>query len=64
MDMSDFTVEMIRDYQKKLMEKGFYCIIDGVYGPKTRNAVKDFQISKRIDDDGLIGKRTHPLLME
>jgi hypothetical protein len=31
---------------------------DGDFGSETRNAVKDFQSSKSIDDDGIVGKDT------
>jgi peptidoglycan hydrolase-like protein with peptidoglycan-binding domain len=37
-------------------------IVDGAFGPKTAAAVKTFQILKKIDDDGVVGFETLPLL--
>ncbi|MCA9396454.1 MAG: peptidoglycan-binding protein [Candidatus Omnitrophica bacterium] len=38
--------------------------IDGKIGPKTREAIKQFQISKGLNADGLAGKQTWAVLRE
>ena len=45
--------------QKKLNELGFNCgTPDGVMGSKTKQAVMDFQKSKGLVADGVLGKNT------
>ncbi len=45
--------------QRKLKELSYYTgEIDGLYGPNTANAVKNFQRSKGITVDGIIGSET------
>lgn len=52
------------EYQKRLTALGFYKgDLDGIGGPQTLQAVKDFQSSKGLDADGVIGPQTFPLLM-
>ena len=47
------------ELQKKLAAKGFTCgKIDGIFGPVTRSAVKEFQISEDITTDGIVGSVT------
>lgn len=49
----------VRDIQKKLKSLGFYSgSIDGIYGTKTRDAVKAFQKSCGITADGIAGPKT------
>jgi N-acetylmuramoyl-L-alanine amidase len=38
-------------------------LVDGDFGGKTQNAVVDFQKRRGIDDDGVIGKQSWPLLL-
>lgn len=52
---SDDIVEL----QLLLKAKGFDCgSADGIYGGKTRDAVKAYQISINVTDDGILGKMT------
>lgn len=49
----------IIELQKALKSAGFDPgIIDGVAGPKTRKAIRDFQSSKGLDVDGIAGPKT------
>jgi peptidoglycan hydrolase-like protein with peptidoglycan-binding domain len=36
----------------------------GVFGPKTRDAVEDFQEAHGLEDDGIVGKNTWKALLE
>jgi peptidoglycan hydrolase-like protein with peptidoglycan-binding domain len=45
---------LIRSIQTELIRLGFYNgAPDGLLGPKTRNAISDFQKSKQIPEDGM-----------
>lgn len=44
--------------QKRLNELGYNLEIDGDFGPKTRNAVKDFQGKNALVIDGIVGPKT------
>jgi Putative peptidoglycan binding domain len=48
--------------QKMLASLGFDVEFEGVVGPKTLNAVKEFQSSNGLDPDGIIGPETMLLL--
>ncbi|MCM8766332.1 MAG: peptidoglycan-binding protein, partial [Candidatus Omnitrophica bacterium] len=49
----------IRNIQEALRRAGFYeGPVDGKLGPKTRQAIKDFQRSKGLRVDGIVGKKT------
>lgn len=56
--------EEVRKLQRALIEKGFLPRgeDDGIYGPKTRNAVIQFQRSQGIQQDGIAGPITLSLL--
>ncbi len=41
---------------------GYEIAIDGIYGPVTEGAVKAFQRSRQITQDGICGPETFPLL--
>ena len=48
-----------RDIQQALKNAGFYQgSVDGKMGPKTRQAVKEFQRVHGLQDDGKVGKQT------
>lgn len=51
--------EKVKELQKFLKAQGYYKgEIDGVFGPKTEEAVKNFQKAFRLKQDGLVGKKT------
>lgn len=51
--------EEVRLIQEELADRGLYKgKIDGIYGTKTRNAVKLFQRKKGLTVDGIAGKQT------
>jgi peptidoglycan hydrolase-like protein with peptidoglycan-binding domain len=50
---------LVRQLQEKLAGGGFNPgQIDGIYGPKTREAVIQFQNSKGLAPDGIVGTQT------
>ncbi len=50
--------------QKLLNRNGAKLNTDGVFGPKTLAAVKQFQHSRHLKPDGIVGKDTWPELVE
>lgn len=51
--------EEVRQIQQKLKNWGYYNdSIDGVYGSKTLSAVKKFQKSNGLKEDGIAGEKT------
>lgn len=44
--------------QERLVELGFALGIDGVFGPQTRDAVAEFQESRGLQADGIVGPIT------
>ena len=51
--------EEVRKIQQKLKNWGYYTgSVDGIYGTKTRDAVKYFQRKNSLTVDGIAGKRT------
>jgi hypothetical protein len=50
--------------QKLLNRTGAKLIADGIFGPKTLAAVKQFQRSRHLKPDGIVGKDTWPELVE
>lgn len=54
----------VRELQTLLHVKGYLPKheIDGVFGPKTQAAVKEFQRAKGLDADGLVGPKTRAML--
>lgn len=53
------TGDDVKAVQTKLNELGFNCgKADGIFGSKTSAAVKKFQSSVNLKDDGIVGKKT------
>lgn len=49
--------------QEALNRFGYNLSVDGKFGPKTEEAVKDFQRNNKLVSDGIIGKKTWEKLM-
>lgn len=52
----------VEKYQQILEEYGYYTGVDGIYGPKTKEAVKLFQLTHDLKVDGIIGPETKAAL--
>lgn len=53
----------VKRVQKKLKELGYYDgAIDGLFGPLTDQAVKQFQRANGLDVDGYVGPKTRAAL--
>jgi hypothetical protein len=50
--------EDVRECQSLLVEAGFPTAVDGVFGPATEEAVKEFQLSSNLKADGIVGALT------
>lgn len=48
----------VRWLQRELVSRGFALVVDGDFGPKTENAVKEFQKKCGISADGIVGPQT------
>jgi hypothetical protein len=48
----------VKNWQIFLLSKGFDVKADGYFGPNTERATKQFQISKGIESDGIVGEST------
>ena len=48
--------------QTKLVDNGYILKIDGIFGDKTENAVKDFQSKHGLVVDGIVGNKTKTAL--
>lgn len=56
---SQTAIDDLKAIQKKLNELGFDCgEPDGIMGAKTKQAIKDFQKSKGLTADGVLGEKT------
>lgn len=53
----------IRAYQEALNRHGYACAIDGIAGPETYGAVRQFQADRGLEADGIVGELTYPVLM-
>ena len=55
--------EEVRQLQEKLNQLGFDCgKADGIFGSKTQNAVKQFQKTFLLSQDGIAGPKTFDVL--
>ncbi len=54
---------MVGVTQKLLNRTGASLTPDGIYGPKTKKAVRSFQSLRKLKDDGVVGKNTWPRLV-
>ncbi len=52
----------VRELQQALRNLGYSVTVDGSYGPNTVAAVKSFQQSNGLDDDGIAGAKTQTAL--
>lgn len=53
----------VKTVQEKLHRWGYYTgSVDGIYGPKTKEAVKYFQRKNGLTADGIVGKKTFEAL--
>jgi peptidoglycan hydrolase-like protein with peptidoglycan-binding domain len=53
------TGQEVRAVQKLLKDKyGYNINVDGIFGPDTSNAVKDFQSDNGLAVDGIVGPNT------
>lgn len=50
--------DKVKYLQWMLNNHGASLKIDGLFGPSTENAVKEFQRKRKLDDDGVVGKET------
>jgi peptidoglycan hydrolase-like protein with peptidoglycan-binding domain len=52
-------VAAVTDLQNLLRAKGYtYVIADGTFGPKTKQAVIEFQTKSKLKADGIVGTQT------
>lgn len=57
--IGSFAKPSTRAIQEALKNAGFYQgAVDGKLGPKTREAIKEFQRVHGLNDDGVVGRRT------
>lgn len=56
--------DQVRRLQTRLNGHGADLAVDGVYGPKTRDAVKNYQTARDLTADGVAGRETWSRLME
>jgi len=62
LDKSQFVGEDVREIQKALLAKGTQLTIDGIFGPGTDKAVRDFQEKTGLRPDGIVGGLTREAL--
>ena len=59
------TVAAVQIFVNRKMRKGTYLVVDGIYGRKTRKAVRDFQEEKLyLKRDGIVGEETWRALIQ
>ena len=57
------TRDEIKEYQAQLVSLGYKLEADGIYGPKTKAAVMEFQKAHGLKVDGLVGPATRATLI-
>lgn len=60
-DRRDEVAELQRALRKA---NAYHLSVDGVFGPATENAVVRFQMSNRLEADGIVGRNTWALLVD
>jgi putative chitinase len=50
--------DAVVDLQNELIEAGYRILVDGHYGDHTKEAVMDFQTSRGLSVDGVVGEKT------
>jgi len=56
--------EPVRDIQRRLTDLGVLVVVDGTYGPRTADSVAQFQESRGLPADGIVGPDTWRALVE
>ncbi len=54
----------VKEIQQLLNNLGYDVSIDGIYGYRTKETIKDFQLSNGLTADGIVGDKTLNLLIE
>ena len=54
----------VKKIQKILYNLGYDLLVDGIYGHRTENVVKSFQLNNKLKVDGKVGKQTLKILKE
>lgn len=54
----------VRWLQRELVSHGYHLLVDGIFGPKTEQAVRDFQQAAGLKCDGLVGPLTRNALLK
>lgn len=55
--------DQVEEIQELLKASGYYTgAIDGIFGPETETAVKNFQKSFQLKVDGIVGTKTYEAL--
>jgi N-acetyl-anhydromuramyl-L-alanine amidase AmpD len=50
--------EAVKQVQERLVAHGFIVTVDGVFGPMTQRAVRQFQLANSLTADGIVGVQT------
>ena len=62
-DKDPFDTGAVRSVQHLVNAHGAAITVDGVFGPETAQAVRDFQGSHGLGVDGIVGNETWPALI-
>jgi peptidoglycan hydrolase-like protein with peptidoglycan-binding domain len=52
------TGDDVRRLQEALRQRGLISVVDGVFGPQTEAAVRQFQAANSLTVDGVVGSAT------